>query len=181
MGWRVTTPPDTEPVTLAEAKLHLKVDHDTEDALIASLIVAARDECEHLLGRALAPQTITLSLDAFPSGAIMLPMPPVTSIESLTYINGGVQTVDGADYYLDDEQAPCWLLPVSSWPSASVEANAVVVTYHAGYEACPEPLRAWILLRVGSLYRWRSADSDKPAMPHGFVDRIIDRYRQWAL
>jgi len=185
MGIKIITAPTTEPVSLADAKLHLRVDHSTEDTLIEALITAARDECEHLLGRAIAPQTLELSIDAFPDDGIPLPMPPVSSVLSIKYDNsdGDEITVDQNDYYLDDAQEPSWVLPAynGAWPSARTQANAVRVQYIAGYSACPEPLRAWILLRVGSLYRWRSADSDKPAMPHGFVDRIIDRYRQWAL
>ena len=36
-----------EPVTLEEARLHLRVDHTDEDALIGSLIIAARELAEH--------------------------------------------------------------------------------------------------------------------------------------
>ena len=40
-----------EPVTLEEARLHLRVDHTDEDALIGSLIIAARELAEHETGR----------------------------------------------------------------------------------------------------------------------------------
>ena len=60
MGIKVVTPPATEPVTLAEAKLHLRVDGSDEDALITRLISAAREQCEQELGRALADPTVDL-------------------------------------------------------------------------------------------------------------------------
>lgn len=42
----------TLPVTVAEAKLHLRVDHSHEDALIEQFIEAATERCEHILNRA---------------------------------------------------------------------------------------------------------------------------------
>lgn len=181
MGLKIVTAPTVEPVSVAEAKLHLKVDISDDDALIGALITAAREECEHLTDRAIAEQTLALLLDSFPAAGIKLPRPPVSSITAVEYVDsdGATQTLAGAAYYLDDAQEPSWVLPAydTSWPSTRGDANAVVVTYEAGYATCPEALRAWILLRVGTLYVTRMADSDKPAMPSPFVDRIIDRYR----
>ena len=56
-----------EPVTLAEAKLHLRLEIPDDDALVASLIMTARMVSETLLRRALLTQTKTLYLDSFPS------------------------------------------------------------------------------------------------------------------
>lgn len=185
MGLKIVTPPATEPISVAEAKVHLRVDHDTEDALIAAFITAAREECEHMVERALAPQTLSLSIDEFPDDGIRLLRPPVTGIVSVAYVDGDgdTQTIDAGDVYLDDAQDPCWLMPRygTTWPAARGDANSVVVTYQAGYNDCPETLRAWMLLRIGVLYRMRESASDKPAVNHGFVDRLLDRYRIWGV
>ena len=55
MGLKVVTAPTVEPVTLAEAKLHQRVDLDADDALISMWISAIREHAEHLTERALAP------------------------------------------------------------------------------------------------------------------------------
>src|SRR5690606_35307910 len=74
------TAPTAAVVTMGEAKRHLRVDHDDDDALIGGMIAGV---VEHLdpagkgwLGRALQPQTWELRLDAFPCGPITLPYPP---------------------------------------------------------------------------------------------------------
>jgi len=185
MGLKITTAVATEPISVAEAKLHRRIDQDAEDAIVNAFISAAREECEHLLERALAPQTLELSIDEFPDDGIKLPHPPVTSITSIVYVDGDgdEQTMDPLTYYLDNSQEPCWVIPVygGSWPSTRAEANAVRVTYAAGYVTCPEAIRAWIWLKTGTLYENREADSSKPVMPSPFVDRLVDRYRLWGL
>jgi len=44
--WKVSTAPASEPITLAEAKLYLRVDTTADDALITALITAARETVE---------------------------------------------------------------------------------------------------------------------------------------
>lgn len=60
-------PPAVEPLTLDEAKLHLRVDFADDDDLIASLIVAARRYLESASKQALISQQWRLMLDSFPS------------------------------------------------------------------------------------------------------------------
>jgi uncharacterized phiE125 gp8 family phage protein len=181
MGIKVITPPAAEPVSLAEAKLHLRVDGSDDDALITRLISAAREQAEHELDRSVAPQTLELRLDAFPSGAIRLPRGPVTEIVSVVYVDadGAEQTIAGTNYSIDDAQIDAWLLPDYDydWPSTRDEANAVRVRYAAGWTTCPSAVKQWILLAVGTMYAYREADSDRPALPSTFAHRLLDPYR----
>jgi hypothetical protein len=76
----LVAPPVSQPVTLEEAKLHLRVDHDDEDALISGLILGAvghLDGWRGVLGRAIMPQTWAVSVDC--AGEYQLPMPDVTA------------------------------------------------------------------------------------------------------
>ena len=84
-------------VSLDEAKEHLRVDHDAENDLITALIQAATawlDGWSGVLCIALEAQTLELTLDAFPSGCIRLPIGPTTAISSVKYLSAdGEQTL----------------------------------------------------------------------------------------
>lgn len=178
MGLIVETAPAVEPVTVAEAKSNLRIGHSEDDARIARLIKAARAECEHLTCRAVAEQTLRVTLDAFPSGAIQLYRPPIVGVDWLKYDDpdGVEQTVASQNYTLDLGQNVPWLVPASGfdWPSTlEGGANAVRVQYVAGWTAgtYPEGIIEWILERVRQLYR----DGDDAAPP--FVDRLLDQWQ----
>lgn len=175
----------SEPITLAEAKLHLRVDHADEDAYITSLITAARVICEQRTGRSIPVSTWVARADDF-SDTLELPFPPLVSVTSVQYVDvyGDTQTVPSGDYRVDVYSEPCRIGPVTEWPIADDRINAVIVTYQAGYTDCPVPLKQWMLLAIGDMYENRTA-SDRPmgtaaanaSVPHSFVDGLLAAYR----
>lgn len=179
-------------VTTAEAKLHLRVDHSDEDALIDALVSAATADAEHIMGRAVMPQKWQLSIEAFPvasgdtTAEIELPRPPVTAIDSITYVgsDGVDATVAAEDFQLasaSDYTAYVAPLYGEVWPTARDQAQSVRVVFTCGYAnaaAVPEPIKAWIKLRVGALYANREAWTVGAAIERNpFVDSMLDRYR----
>ena len=58
-------------MSLWEAKLHLRVDFDEDDMLIASLITAARQAAETLTGRQFTTARWKQVLDCFPGPSLM--------------------------------------------------------------------------------------------------------------
>ena len=77
-------PPASEPVTLAEAKAHLRVTHGEEDALIGALITSARRVAEAKTGLCFIAQGWTVFRDSWPEdGLITLPLSPVLAIGDL--------------------------------------------------------------------------------------------------
>lgn len=66
MPLQLISPPAEEPLSLAEAKLHLRVDFSDEDALISALISAARQAAETITARQLVTARWKYILDAFP-------------------------------------------------------------------------------------------------------------------
>ena len=183
---RRTGAPASEPVTLAEAKLHLAVTHTDHDALISSLITAAREQAEHRAQRSLIDQQWTLSLDAFPP-EIELLMGRVTSVTSIQYVDpdGVTQSLPGAGAYLDNRSDYAqWLVPAygTDWPVTRDEVNAVTVVYRAGEASAanvPAGVKQWILLLVEQWYDNRAAGAEREIreQPRPFWDGLLDPIR----
>lgn len=188
MSLRLITAPSVEPVSLVEAKAHLRVTGSDEDALITALIVAAREAVEHELGRALVTQTWEKTLDMFPE-AIELTNSPVQSIASVKYLDwdGIEQTLSSSSYILDNasDSRPAWLTPAYGydWPGTFRTINAVKVRYFAGWPtvlAVPQAIKQWMLLNIGHWFENREASGDKRE-PMPFISGLLDRYRIWTL
>lgn len=184
MGLTLITPPADEPVSLADAKAHLRVEDTGDDALITALIVAARREAEHRTGRALVTQTWKLTLDAFPDGKIELPRPPLASVSSIAYTDadGAPQTVDAGDYQVVIDELIGYVQPAygKAWPSARQVPGTIAVTFVAGYGAAaavPQTVKQWMLLQVGAMYENRAAAGDRQAYQLPFADGLLDSAR----
>lgn len=139
MPLRVITPPADEPVSLAEAKLHCKIEPDVEDddALVSGLITAAREFVENQTHRAFVDRELELVLDHFPCREIVFPVTPVISVDSVKYDDddGNEQTVDTDDYQVDlvSEPARIWPSVDFTWPSTVGNPNALRILFTAGY------------------------------------------------
>jgi uncharacterized phiE125 gp8 family phage protein len=159
------TSPATEPVTLAEAKSHLRVDYSTEDAYITALIVAARAYCEELTGRAFAQRTFTATLDEFPSlGAdIVVPRAPLVSVQSLSYRDGNgvaVTMTANTDYRVTTSVLPGRIrLPVTTgaWPATRRIDDAVTIAFTAGASTAPATAKQAMLLLIGHWFENRES------------------------
>lgn len=172
MGKALIIGPSLDPVSLAEAKAHLRVDIADDDGLIAGYILAARVHVEQHLNRVLIAQTWDYTLDyGWPSKTwkcerVTLPLSPVMSVTSITYVasDGSSQTLDPSQYKVVNlDTGETAIVPAygASWPSARREMGAVVVRFVAGYGTqpggIPEPIRQAMLLLIGHWYENREA------------------------
>lgn len=165
MGLKRTVAPALPLVTLAEAKAWCSIDHDDDDALVQALIDGWSnwlDGYSGVVGLALSPQTYVLTHDAFPFGAIDLPIGPLMSVTSVTYIDGAGSpaTVPAIDYQTDDTAVEGRIAPVDSWPSTASVINAVTITFQAGYAgaACPEAIKTALKMLISATYENRGAE-----------------------
>lgn len=186
-----TTDATVEPVTLQEAKLHLRVIADLadvaahpDDALIEALITAARTDCENRIQRSLIETTWTLTLDNFPRcDFVRLQRGPIMSLDGIEYIDtdGAQQTLDPTTYRLSGHLVE----PVESWPATEARLGAVEIVYTAGYGTTaaqvPAPVKSWILLALGDLYANRERSAERPVVAQGFADFLLDEYKVWAV
>ena len=164
MGLVQITAPAVEPVSLAEIKLHLRIEPDVsaEDDLLSSLIKAARLHAERVTGKALVTQTWKLVLDSFPSWEIEFPKPPLQSITSIVYLdsNGDSQTLSAAAYRVVATSEPGIVEPAYGevWPSTYGVTGGIAITFVCGMglaAAVPDDIKAAIKLMVGHWYRNR--------------------------
>ena len=190
MNHELTTAAAADPVSLSEAKAHLREDAADRDDEITRLVKAATahlDGYAGVLGRALVTQSWTLTLDSWPLAGIPLPLAPVQSITAIRYrdTNGDTQTVSASDYRLSGSASRpvVHLNSGGSWPTVDKNAEPIEIEYVAGYGAAdevPEPIRHAILLHVGAMY-----DHEKPFVTGTVVaqlplahDALIRPYRR---
>lgn len=165
----------TEPVSLATARLHLRLDTmgspptHPDDALVTALITVAREAVENFTELTVAVNTFQLKLDYFADLAIDLGTYPVNSITSITYVdtNGATQTIPSGDYVLDNFSKPAQIVLAydKQWPAVRNQPNAVTVTFQAGFTGntspvvnkMPKALEQAMLLTITDLYENRGA------------------------
>lgn len=167
MSLTLIAAPAEEPVTLLEAKAHLKIETDAEDALIESLIAAARARCEWHSGRALVSQGWLLTLDDWPGdGIIEIPLPPLQNVASVTCYgeDDSARLIDADRYHVDAKAAPARLSLKSSWSPPFVSLRrigGIEIGFTAGYgdaAAVPQPIRQAILATIADLHAHRGDD-----------------------
>lgn len=155
MRLELVTAPATEPVTLAEVKTRLRIDNSADDAGVSRLIASATRYTEAHTRRAFVTQVWTLVLDAFPCGSISLPLPPLVSVDEITYVdsNGATQTLASTEYVVD-KAGMIGLVHRAyekEWPTTRAQPMAVRVKFTAGYgnaAAVPADIVSALMLLV---------------------------------
>lgn len=187
MGLKLINVASSEPITLPQLKAQCRVDTSDDDAVLTLAIAAARAKAENYTGTAIISQVWDQTLDAFPEAEIELLKPPVTSINSVTYVDadGATQTLANGAYSLDNATFPGWLLPAygTDWPETRDQANAVTIRYTTGYAdtaAVPGDMRAWLLMTAAFIYAQREVmvlGGKVAEIPSRFCDSLLDPYR----
>ena len=182
MRSKVTTAPDSEPVTLDEVKSSLRVTSNAEDALLTQFIEDARIFVELKTRRKLITQTITAYYDNFEEGEqgedwfegyrrgaitnigggqrLTLEFSPTQSITSLDIVatDNTEETIASSEYYLDnfDDDMRSYLRSDEGIVNGTRNQNSVKIVYVAGYGSnatdVPSALRRAIIAMVGALY-----------------------------
>ena len=190
MPYTVVTDAASEPISLTEAKLHLKVDFSADDNEITILIKAARQAVEQYTNLALLPKTIDEVFDEFPQacrqknpfGAFSLTVSPVSSVTSITYTKTDETstTVAASVYDVDTTTTRARIAPKVNqyWPTdVYLGMSPITIRYVAGYAdttALPAPLRQAMLLTIGHWYRNREDTVRK--MPTQ-AEWLLNKYR----
>lgn len=190
-----------EPITIVEARLHLKLDatgspatHEDDD-LVRAHMQTAREWCEAYTRRSFVRRTVRMAFDAFPEGGGELELwaPPVGSVTSITYLDddGAEQTLATSVYTVDTDAAPARVcLKIDQvWPSTASLPQAVKVTYTSGYAPSTSPadyrvnipaaIKAAMKLTIAHLYENRG-DYDAGQLPAA-AKALLSPYKVWSL
>ncbi len=173
----VTSEPAAEPVTASNVKDHLQLTNNTTwDTEFDSKIAAARQWVEAVAGRSLITQTRRQSYDYIPDGEIFLRYSPVSSVTTFAYTDtaGDSQTLASSRYSVDTDSMPGRITVAynQTWPSVADVANAVQITYVAGYGSAgsdvPDIYKRAIIMLVGEWFEHRCGTFEQA------YDKLID-------
>jgi uncharacterized phiE125 gp8 family phage protein len=184
----LVAPPLAEPVSLAEAKAHLRVTHNEEDALIGALIASARRVAEARTGLSFITQDWICFRDGWPEqGVIEIPLAPVLSVEELAVYGEDDQkaVIEPSHYVVDAASRPARLMLRGSrqWQRPGRQLNGIGIRVRVGYGTAPgnvpAPLRQAVLMLVAHYYAGRGEDT-RPAMPVS-LDALLSVFREVRL
>lgn len=194
--------PEVEPVTLAEAKKHLRVEHEDEDEYIFGLVQAARQYCEQRTDRCFVDTRLEMKLDTFPADLeLPLPLPPFSPTASrqeieIKFLNVQLQELSVVEaqpviasspgtFIANRSATPAVLTPNVNgyWPVSGPIRSAVTIRWWAGYgesgRFVPKAIRHAIMMLVGHWYLNREAVAvnigNAPIVPMG-VDELLSTF-----
>jgi len=163
-AFKVVTPATSNPLTLTEAKTHLKVDTTADDTFITNLIRSATSSAQEYTNRFFIQTTIQQYGDKWDDISNLFKS-PVASVTHIKYVDtsGSLQTLSTDVYFVDDVNKPAriGLKPNQSFPDIIDRLNAIYVEYvvgiAAGSDEVDEGIRQALLLTIGNWYQNRQA------------------------
>lgn len=204
-GIVTVTEPSIEPVSVVEAREHLRLDDDVDESLVFSLILTARQWAENYTGRSFINRTMQMYLDGFSEkdtplwegtrtgihitnyeNYIEIVSAPVSAVSSIKYYDDSntQSTWATTNYYVDTirEPARISLTDTGVFPTDLRKANGLEINYTAGYGAnrtdVPEAIRVAIMQYMTFMYEHRG-DFERfpPPQPPKILNQLLNPYK----
>lgn len=182
-------PPAVQAVTLMQAKAHLRISTDDDDAVLSALIEAAIDYLERDVGLALIRQTWRFWFDEIPA-TLVLPInrKPVSDVVQITVYDsqGMPENLAAADYFLNTVTTPARLRLAADSDWSAVQ-NGIEVEVQCGFGTTgaevPNSLRQAVLVLVAHWFEFRGAfdPSDQPVSIPDAYKRLLKPWRRMGL
>lgn len=173
------------PVSVADAKTHLRITHSTHDSLISDLIWGAVKQFEKRANVCLSAQRWRAFLDKGYE-EIEIWKYPVTSIDLIQYYdtNNSIQTLSVNDYFSNVDSgsigymARPTVIDVESVPSCYERDDAFIITFTAGYYTIDYDVKQALLSWV---YRKYENPDDAVTERISFFDNVVRDARSYGL
>lgn len=194
---RIVTPSTlltSECITVAEAKLHARVDIDDEDSWFTANITAARQWVESYIDGATIPQTFTVYYDSIDVAkfcrAIELPRRNVISVTSVTSydMDANASVFDSSKYYLSGDRIA--LKNDSDWPSDNLRYfDAIKIIFNSGFgsfssptwsQSVPKDIKQATLMLIAHWYQNRGDEVAENIIPREIYNFLFP-YRRFSL
>lgn len=183
------TAPAVEPITLAEAKAHLRVETDHEDGLIQDLIKVARQEAERQTSICMIRQDWRLFLDCWPEyGLLEIPIRPLVSVQVIRIFDAhGNAQILPVEAYMVDAYATLPRIHAIAIPPAQQQLNGIEIDIRCGFGDAgadvPDLLKRAILVLIAHWFEFRGtyAPKDQPVSIPPLFDRLIASERMVRL
>ena len=188
----IYTRPTVEPVSVAEVKTHLRIDGTDDDELIATLVMAAREQVETITRRAIMTQTWDYFLDEFPrSNVIVIPFGNLASVTSVKRKDtaGAETTMTVTTDYLvqtNGSQHGMIVLPYGvPWPSgAFYPSNPITIRFICGWTSAalvPSKIRTAVKFLCAEMYENRGESViGQTVVENKTVDALLASERLWG-
>jgi uncharacterized phiE125 gp8 family phage protein len=192
MKTSLVTAPAAEPVSLADAKLHLRIEtaYTADDTYITALLSLAREYVELVTNRKLITQTWKYYPEDWPCrDYIDVPHGKLQSVTSVVYYDsdGTATTMPSSDYIVESATDPGRIVLAygESWPSATLyPSNPIHIQFVCGYglagSTVPTPIIQAIKIMVSDMYEQReSAIVGRSVTMTKVIDNLLFPYRLW--
>jgi len=183
--------PASLPVSVAEAKAQMEVEHSDNDALIERFIKTAVRlvDATGVLGKAMITQSWGQWVKPNP-GKIRLLMGPIQSVDAVKYYNqSNVITTDTlSNYDVLGTPSHTVISPKSgySWPTTYIRSDAIKIEYTVGFgdasSDVPETVRHALMMLVAHYYENRENELigvNSKTLPFGFDELIGSERAHW--
>jgi len=189
-GLTLITAPTAQPISLEEVKEHLRivVTDATQDNYLGDIQDSAVDQFQSDAEYQVMTATYKLTLPDFINDYIDIPLIPVTSITQVLYYLDQSTTstlAENTDFYKVVTDRYVRLYPFSSWPSVGDRADAVQITFVAGYSTqsqVPARLLHGLKFLLGHYHENRQSVVVGPnvqKIPESY-EAIVDKFKRYS-